>query len=331
MSLGLPDEIVERFLHSLSALIGEEAACSATLAVAVSGGPDSLALLLLAAAALPGRVIAATIDHRLRSESASEAAHVAGICRALGVPHETLALNWSAPPANRQAAARTERYAQLSQWAFEREVVSLATAHHRDDQTETVLMRLHRGAGVDGLGGIRSVRHLAARDDRQLSLVRPLLEWSKAELGDVVGQCGLTAVDDPSNHDPAHDRTGVRALLNASPDWPDRQRVAASARHLQEAGAALDWVTTDLLRSRVVADGEARLLDVGDLPAELVRRVSLCLIGELSGAGPGAVRGDELARLIGALRSGRVATLAGVVVRPGRSGWRFEQAPPRRG
>ena len=143
-------DLVERFGADLDALVPS----GMRLGVAVSGGPDSLALLLLAAAARPTMVEAATVDHGLRAGSADEARMVAGICKQLGVPHRTLLADWpEAPTTNIQAAARAMRYRLLNEWAIDRGLPAVATAHHADDQAETLLMRLVRGAGVGGLGG----------------------------------------------------------------------------------------------------------------------------------------------------------------------------------
>jgi len=122
----------------------------------VSGGPDSLALLLLAAAARPGLVEAATVDHALRPESRVEAEAVAAVCERLGVPHSILTAEWKEKPETAiQDRARKVRYSLLSQWAIDQKLPALVTGHHLDDQAETLLMRLLRGAGVKGLAGMR--------------------------------------------------------------------------------------------------------------------------------------------------------------------------------
>ena len=145
--------LVDRFRTDLDALIE----LGARFGVAVSGGPDSLALLLLAAAARPGDLEAATVDHGLRPESRAEAEQVADICRAAWAsPHSVLAIEWDLPPTSAiQEQARAVRYGALAQWMRERELTALLTAHHLDDQAETLLMRLNRGSGVRGLGGMR--------------------------------------------------------------------------------------------------------------------------------------------------------------------------------
>src|SRR5688500_13922140 len=129
-------EAVERFAADLAALGPVEGA----FGLAVSGGPDSLALLLLAHAALPGRCRVATVDHRLRPEAAAEAAGVAALCHKLGLPHDTLIAEWDEPPAaNIQARARAARYALLAEWALDHRLSAVLTAHHADDQAETLV------------------------------------------------------------------------------------------------------------------------------------------------------------------------------------------------
>ena len=135
-------ELVARFRRDAEAL----APGFARLGVAVSGGPDSLALLLLAQAAFPGLVEAATVDHRLRPESTIEALHVEDICARLGCPHAILDVEVPDGPAGLQAEARGARYRALGLWAEARGLPHVATAHHADDQAETVLMRLQRGS-----------------------------------------------------------------------------------------------------------------------------------------------------------------------------------------
>src|SRR5512146_1103051 len=131
--------LVDRFAFELDSLL----APGPPIGIAVSGGPDSLALLLLAAAARPGLIEAATVDHGLRAESQAEAEAVARICAELRVPHEILLAEWAETPSTAiQERAREARYRLLAGWLVERELKALATAHHVDDQAETILMRL---------------------------------------------------------------------------------------------------------------------------------------------------------------------------------------------
>lgn len=302
------DALAARFRADLEALTG---APPARLGLAVSGGPDSLALLLLAQAAYPGRIAAATVDHGLRPESAGEAAFVARVCAGLDVPHAILAAGMTAT-ANLQAAARERRYALLGQWAEAAGASPVATAHHADDQAETLVMRLLRGSGLAGLSAIRAARP---------GVVRPLLGWRRAELAAIVRAAGLAPVADPSNQDRRFDRVRVRAGL-AEADWLDPVPLARSAAALAEAEAALDWAAERLWAERV--DGDT--LDPAGLPAELRRRLVLRLLAAKGGPAP---RGHAVGRLLATLEEGGTATLAGVKCEGGKV-WRFTAAPLRR-
>jgi tRNA(Ile)-lysidine synthase len=307
------DDKAARFRGDLEKLIG---APPARLGLAVSGGPDSLALLLLAAAAYPGRVEAATVDHGLRVGSAAEAAFVAGLCRALGVPHAILSAGMT-ETSNLQAAARVRRYALLGQWAEDVGASALLTAHHADDQAETLVMRLLRGSGLSGLSGIRAVNP---------PLVRPLLGWRRAELAEIVRAAGIDPVADPSNADERFDRVRIRGRL-AEAAWLDPAPLARSAAALAEAEEALDWIAERLMAERTASDGAALCLDPAGLPPELLRRlVLLCLRRIAPDAAP---RGEQLTALVAALGGGETATLSGILCRGGKR-FRFEPAPTRR-
>jgi tRNA(Ile)-lysidine synthase len=134
----LPDEAIARFRANFEGLVEP----LGLMGVAVSGGPDSVALLLLAATAYPGQVEAATVDHRLRSASGTEAKFVADLCGDLNLPHRTIVLDPLAR-GNVSASAREARYDTLDNWADERGIAWLLTAHHADDQLETIAMRLN--------------------------------------------------------------------------------------------------------------------------------------------------------------------------------------------
>jgi tRNA(Ile)-lysidine synthase len=326
------------------------------IGVAVSGGTDSLALLLLATAVLPGRVEAATVDHGLRPESASEANMVAEVCAKLGVPHQTLRGNWdSNPKEGLQAAARDYRYRELGAWCGRRRLRLLVTAHHADDQAETVLMRLSRGAGVRGLGSIRPARRLIGstpvidgrtgadrrRDPWSIFLLRPLLRFTKAELISIVEAVGLVPVDDPSNASDRFDRTRARRLLAETP-WLEPARLAATASHLADADEALAWAANrefdrrvrNVEQDDVSAEFNEWLLDPADLPDEILRRVVDRTIRKVEDhamcgyQGPDP-SGPELTRFVARLQAGLTATMWHVLARPGAS-WRFSIAPPRR-
>ena len=291
------------------------------LGLAVSGGPDSLALLVLAHAALPGQVEAATVDHRLRPESADEAAFVGTVCARLGVAHAVLPV--SVEPGNVQSEARAARYAALAGWMDERGLPALATAHHADDQAETLLLRLNRGSGVSGLAGVREAGRVPGT---RRMLVRPLLGWRRAELADIVDAAGLVAVDDPSNRDPRYDRARLRQALAGAP-WLDVPALARSAAHLADADAALDWGAAREWQENVSAGALGSLVYRPSAPRAVALRVIAQIVARL---GEEAPRGSAVARLFDALLAGQPGSLGALVARPGPEGWSFMRAPQRR-
>lgn len=306
----------------VEAALGEALAPDQTIAVAVSGGPDSVALLLLAARAFPGRVVALTVDHGLRAGSAAEAAIVAIECERRRIAHATLAWTGPKPRGSVQATARAARYALLADWCAGHGVTVLMTAHHADDQAETLLLRLARGSGSGGLVGIRRRRDLG----RGVILLRPLLGRNRAELHAGLAETDWPVADDPSNHDPRFDRTHARRLLAATP-WLDAARLAEAVAHLAEAEAALAWTADRAWAGRATATPTGLTLDIAGLPPEIVRRLAARAIARL--APDARLRGSDLAGLLDRLTVGGTATLAGV---RGRGGpvWRFDPAPPRR-
>lgn len=315
MNVALPEQVA-RFRGDLRTLAG---AAPPAFGVAVSGGPDSLALLLLAASAFPGQVEAATVDHGLRPQAAAEAAFVGDLCAARGIAHATL--TGPVIRGNIQAGARALRYRLLGAWARERGLAFLLTAHHQDDRAETLLMRLQRGAGLAGLAGIRPRAEIGG-----LKVLRPLLGWRRAELAELVAESGLVPVEDPSNRDDRFDRARLRKQL-AGADWLDPAALARSAAALGEAEEALDWTLEQLIAERTEGAQNGLTFDAADLPAELRRRALLRLLALLVPAEP--PRGEAVQRLLAALEAGETATLAGVKCEGGAV-WRLSPAPPRR-
>lgn len=294
----------------------------------MSGGPDSMALLLLGSAARPGLVEAATVDHALRSQSAAEAQRVADACAALGVPHSILTVEWpDKPSAAIQEQARVERYRLLAGWADEHGLDAVATAHHLDDQAETLLMRLVRGAGVQGLAGMRPVAPIPA-PGASARLLRPLLGWRGSELLAVCEAAGLSAIEDPSNDDPRFERVRMRRKI-AEADWLDPQGLARSARNLAAADFALRWAAEREWESQVTAL-ESEILYRPAAPPEIRRRVLARAIEALSSEGHGKpFRGAEIDQLAAALSRGGTTTLRGVLCTGGEA-WRFTPAPARK-
>lgn len=339
----VPDQaLVERFRADLDALIpprarlgegaqaerGGGALAGTRLGVAVSGGSDSLALLLLAAAARPGEIEAATVDHGLRPGASAEAEMVASLCERLGVPHTLLAIEWDVPPSSAiQEQAREVRYGALAAWLREQSLGALVTAHHLDDQAETMVMRLARGSGVRGLAGMRPSSTVSGHPD--LKLLRPLLSWRRSELEQVCAATGVSAASDPSNVDDTFERVRVRRAL-AEAEWLDPQALARSAANLAAADEALDWATLEEWRARIDQRDDEIVYHPSGAPAEIRRRVLARALAALASEGPpDELRGRELDRLLAELEAGGTATLRGVRCSGGAQ-WRFSPAPPRR-
>jgi tRNA(Ile)-lysidine synthase len=313
---------LDRFASNLDRLVEPQA----RIGVAVSGGPDSVALLLMAAAARPGRVEAATVDHVLRTGSRHEAEMVGTLCRTLAVPHSILTARWDQPPETAiEERARKERYRLLGYWAEERGLGAIVTAHHAEDQAETVLMRLARGSGVRGLAAIRP-RSIAS--GAHVKLVRPLLRWRRSELEAICSRAGVEPVRDPSNDDEQFERVRVRRSLAELP-WLDAGAIARSAAYLSEADDALKWAADNEWRRAVDEHRDRIAYRPGSAPSEIVRRIVARAVRQLATEGDADLRGSELDRLLAALRNGDSATLRGVLC-SGGSMWKFTRAAPRR-
>ena len=278
-----------------------------------------MALVLLAHGAMPGRIAAATVDHGLRAESVAEAALVSKFCQSLGVPHAVLKVEVAL--GNVQAMARSARYTALAGWAEREELAALATGHHADDQAETLLLRLTRGSGVAGLAGVRA-RGLVP--GTQLPLLRPVLEFRRAQLAAVVVAAGIAAVQDPSNHDDKFDRARLRKAL-AQADWLDVPALAASASHLADADAALDWAAQREW-SECVSRAPLGLTYCPQAPRAVALRVIARIVRELDGED---ARGSAVARVFDSLLARQPASIGALVARAGRDGWAFTKAPRR--
>ena len=328
----LIQEGARRFAADLAALWPEDER-QGPLGLAVSGGPDSLALLLLAHAALPGRIAVASVDHGLRPEAVGEVALVGQIAAQRGIPFTPLAVTLA--PGNVPAQARAARYAALARWAGEAGLGAIATAHHADDQAETLLMRLNRGSGLAGLAGVRARGTIAGTE---VPLLRPLLGWRKAELAALVAEAGIVPAADPTNTDPAYDRARLRAAM-AEADWLDPVAIAASAAHLAESWQALEWYAEldwhEMVMREAGDSGVPGFSYCANVPRVIAIETILRIIRELGGH---ATR-SEAARAWERLWAGENASLGGVLAVPGverveRVGvtmrvWRFRPEPAR--
>lgn len=306
---------LKRVHAALARLTGDS---DAHLLLAVSGGPDSMALTDLVRRCWQGPVSAATVDHGLRPESAHEAKMVARHCAAIGLDHATLRPDRPIT-GSLQSAARAARYALLEARADAIGAAFIVTAHHADDQLETMLMRLARGCGVDGLAGVR------ARNGR---IVRPLLGFRKAEL---IAHCEHRAIPfvlDPSNANPDFDRVRMRAALQGL-DVIDPLMAVRSAGALAEASEALDWMAAREADTVIVADAGGVLLVQTAFPPALLRRLLLIALARVQPEI--AVRGPALDRLLQTLSDGGQGMIGNVLCGPAADGqgWHLRPAPPR--
>jgi tRNA(Ile)-lysidine synthase len=244
------------------------------LAVGVSGGPDSMALVILAdrwARQRGGAVWGLTVDHRLRPESAAEAAQVAAWLEARGIRHATLVWTGDKPATGIQEAAREARYRLLAGWCAEQGCLHLLTAHHRDDQAETYAIRRRARSGVDGLAGMPAVRELP-----HVRLVRPLLGLPKARLVAFLDVECQDYLQDPSNRNPAFERSRVRMQSN---------------RHDTEAAIAgiVDNAAGRIARERELATLLARAVTLHPAGFALIDPAPIAAAGELGDRALGRV------------------------------------------
>lgn len=321
-----------RFAADLASL-WPEAEREGALGLAVSGGPDSLALMLLAAEALPGRIAAASVDHGLRPEAAGEVALAGRVAAAHGIPFTPLAV--ALTPGNVMAQARTARYAALARWAAEQGLGAIATAHHADDQAETLLMRLARGSGLAGLAGVRARGKI---EGSETLLLRPLLSWRKTELARIVDDAGIAPAHDPSNTNPAFDRARLRERL-AQADWLDPVAIAASAAHLGEAWQALEWYAELDWHEMVLREKGDTGVPGFSYCANAPRIIGIETVLRIIRALGGHATRAEAGRAWDRLWAGNNASLGGVLAVPGverveKVGvrmrvWRFSPEPAR--
>ncbi|MCG8545372.1 MAG: tRNA lysidine(34) synthetase TilS, partial [Alphaproteobacteria bacterium] len=275
------------------------------VAVACSGGADSMALALLAhdwAVAAGGRATALTVDHRLRPDSTAEARTVANWLRARGMAHEILTRPDRPVKGNLQAAARAARYEMLSAWCASNRILHLLLAHHCEDQAETVLLRLSRGSGVDGIAAMAPITEQPA-----VRVLRPLLGISRTDLVATLRAADQAYVADPSNADDAFARVRLRrasSLLAAEGLTVDR--LCETAARAGRARVALERATAVLLARAVDLRPEGYgcvdLSPLRDAPEEIGLRALAATIACVGGR-VYAPRLERLERLYDNLRS----------------------------
>lgn len=312
------------------------------IVLAVSGGPDSVALMWLAARwrrALKKapRLVAVTVDHGLRVEASREARDVKRLAGSLNVEHRTVRWTGAKPNTGVPSAARAARYALLARAARRHGATHIFTAHTRDDQAETVIMRLSRGSGLAGLAA------MARQSDRDgVVLVRPFLDLPKSRLIATLEKAGIAFADDPTNHDPRFTRPRLRALMPAlAAEGADARGLARLASRLARANIALEIMTDGAERYLASIDAESGfdLAAFAALSDEIRVRLLLRAINRTGHEGPAEL--GKVETLLQAMDqavtgekpgSGRVRlkqTLAGAVISIQKGRIHIVPAPPR--
>jgi tRNA(Ile)-lysidine synthase len=328
------------------------------LVLAVSGGPDSTALMWLAARwrkrqRRGPKLIAVTVDHGLRPEARREAAAVKRLARRLGIAHRTLRWTGAKPKTALQEKARAARYRLIAAAADRARATCVLTAHTIDDQAETILFRMTRGSGLTGLAGMARMRPLVmptqppsnARRGKpepgaSVFLVRPLLDLAKARLVATLRAAKIASADDPSNRDPRFTRTRLRALAPAlAAEGLDARRFALLGRRVRRAEAAIEFAVAAAaaaLSAGAWSEHGPIVLEAegfAALPAEVALRLLGRAIARVGDEGP--VRLGKLESLADALAATPASvrfrhTLAGAAVTLGADRITVERAPARR-
>jgi tRNA(Ile)-lysidine synthase len=332
-------------LRELNSLFADLETLPALL-LAVSGGPDSTALMVMAAQwrdALesPPKLVAVTVDHGLRAASKREAANVAKLARKLKIAHRTLRWTGKKPTTGLPQAARLARYRLLGEAARKAGAAHVLTAHTLDDQAETVLIRMLRGSGMTGLAAMARLTKLPGSGAGDIALVRPLLEIPKSRLIATLAAAKIPYADDPTNRDPRFTRARLRGLMpQLAAEGLDARGLARLALRLRRADAAIEAVVDQAMATLALAASTAEVirLDAGGffiLPAEIALRVIGRAVGQVGNEGP-----VELAKLEALKAALDIAlktpnrrfrrSLAGALVTLDRLQIAVERAPSRR-
>ncbi|MBM1815155.1 tRNA lysidine(34) synthetase TilS [Pseudosulfitobacter pseudonitzschiae] len=282
------------------------------LGVAVSGGGDSMALLALAAGFAQThevQVHVISVDHGLRSGARDELALVAAFCAERGLSHHIESWSGWDGSGNLQGAARAARYKLINRWAETVGLRLVLLGHTVDDQAETLMMRLARGAGVDGLSA------MAPRRMREgITYVRPFLDITRAELRDYLTRHDIAWADDPSNDDTSFARVAMRqALTQLEPLGLSARTLAGVARNMRQSREALNWQTHSAAHEVAQVQAGAVRVDVQKfraLPEEISRRLLVQAVMWING-GNYPPRRSGVAGVQAAVREGRTTTLDG--------------------
>ena len=290
------------------------------IAVATSGGPDSMALLDMMRQIVPrakGRVVALTVDHGLRAESATEAETVAAWCKKNRIAHVTLAWQGAKPQTGVHETARTARYELLENFCRSHHILHLATAHHADDQAETILQRIAKASGPAGLSGI--AEHSFTQ---YLHVWRPLLSMSKSELVDYCTRNKIPFASDPSNDNPKYARGRLRRASDVlAAEGLQPATLALLAKKQRAVTTALEIQAAKFLANHArLLPGKRAEIAAAEFSAEsvVIQRVALDYVLKLIGQHSTPIRYDSLNTLCAALSAPplRARTLAHCRIAP---------------
>ena len=286
------------------------------VAVATSGGSDSLALCFLVydfISELGGKMVAITIDHKLRSESFEEALKTRNTLNKYNIEHIIIPWNGDKPLSNIQEKARLARYKLLTEYCFNNNLSYLMTGHQQNDQAENFIIRADHGSGVYGLAGIPAIGKIDG-----MKVVRPLLNFTKQELQDFLKEKEIQWIEDPSNQNDVFARVRVRKFLNKYPDWV--AKLADVSKNLSKTKDAIEYMVNKSISEIVEKSEQGVFIDLDGfniLPQEIRFRMLSKILQNVSQEAKPA-RAERIENLINKIEKGllfKASTLSKCVIR----------------
>lgn len=285
------------------------------VAVAVSGGSDSIALCILLNRFIKeygGQLHCLTINHQLRNDSSSEAIKAGEILKELGINHQIISWEGTKPKANIQEEARLARYNLLAEYCHKHNISYLATGHQKNDQAENFIIRLEHGSGVYGLSGIPKIGEF-----NKIKIIRPLLSFTKQELQDFLISQNIEWIEDPSNQNEKFTRVKIRNILNQHPEWIDK--LATASNNLSKTKDCIEFFLNKSIAELVETHFSYVAIKQGgfnELPQEIRFRMLTKLLQDFSSSLKPA-RGERLENLLAKIERGnefKASTLSGCLI-----------------